>query len=167
MKRFIIDGYNLLRNSSLGVPQHLDLEGQREHLNRLLLSYANRTGYHLTVVFDGATSRTTNARVSKLLRIIFSQADKEADDIIREMIRKEKHPAELTVVSSDNAIQFTARDHGAGCLSSADFSRILRASAPTRDDAPEPPNGLKYDPNLNEDEIQYWKSLFDSGEDDE
>lgn len=167
MKRFIIDGYNLLRSSSLSFPQHLDLEGQREHLNRLLLSYANRNGYHITVVFDGATPNTTHSQENKLLHIIFSQADKEADDIIRAMIRKEKRPRQLTVVTSDNAIQFTARSHGVTCLTSVDFARILSASGAPRNDDPEPPNPVKYDPNLDDDEIRYWKSLFDNGEEDE
>ena len=52
MKRLLIDGYNLLNSRSFPVPEHLDLEGRRDHMIRILKSYAGRKAAKITLVFD-------------------------------------------------------------------------------------------------------------------
>ncbi len=164
----LIDGYNLLNSRAFLAPRQLDLEGQREHLLRLLHSYASRHRVQITVVFDNAEQMPQSRRVAHSLEAIFCRPGQEADEYIRRRIREEKAPGDLTVVSSDRVIRFTARDHGVTCLRSEEFCRLLRAdeltaSEPEEED-PHPP---KYDPNLSESEIEFWKRMFQQDADDE
>ena len=105
----IIDGYNVLHSRAFIAPAHLDLEGQREHLIRLLKSYAAKTGTHITVVFDNSQKPSSTIRQNKRLKLVYSLPGKEADDIIRQMIRSEKTPSSVLVVSSDRMIRFSAK----------------------------------------------------------
>lgn len=166
MKRFIIDGYNLLRCSELSLPNHLDLEGERDHLIKLLQSYASHNGKSITVVFDGASSHSERKAPTPNVRIIFSQAKKEADDVIRELIRSERHPEEVVVVSSDRAIKFSAKDHGLKPLSSEEFCRIYLFATHS---PPEEHHEIeeKYTPNLNETELEFWKRVFEEDNNDD
>jgi predicted RNA-binding protein with PIN domain len=174
MKRLLIDGYNLLNSRSFPVPEKLDLEGKREHLIRLLKSFAQGNGYKITLVFDNSQKPSRQTSYYKQIKIIFSAPGQEADEVIKQKIRREKSPENLTVVSSDLAIRFSAKDHGISSLSSEEFCQMMRSnprSAPSKKrgsanprttDFP-PGATAKYDSAIGEDEVQYWKQLFEKG----
>lgn len=178
MKRLLIDGYNLLNSPSFPVPEQFDLEGKREHLIRLLKSYAGRNHLKITLVFDNSQKPSRQVSGNKHLKIIFTSPQKEADDVIKEMVRSEKSSADLTVISSDLAIRFAAKDHGVSSLSSEEFSREMRAdhrapqpskgksNIPNSGDLPSSPTA-KYDSHIAEEEVQFWKKLFEKGGRDE
>lgn len=178
MKRLLIDGYNLLNSSSFPVPEQLDLEGKREHLIRLLKSYAGRNHLKIILVFDNSQKPSRQVSGSKHLKIIFTSPNKEADDVIKEMVRSEKSSADLTVVSSDLAIRFAAKDHGVSNISSEEFSREMRtdhrtpqpskgkSKTQTSDDRSSSPTA-KYDSHIAEEEVQFWKKLFEKGGENE
>lgn len=162
MKKYIIDGYNLLKSSAFNVPLNLSLEDQRNHLIRMVKSFSQSEQCEVLIIFDNSLSFTTNRNIgSGRIRIKFTKASMEADDLIKKIIRNEKNPARLIIVSSDRAIQYTAKDHGATSLSSEDYYRIVEKREPSaRDTNISDINEEKYDPNLGEKEIQYWKELF-------
>lgn len=178
MKRLLIDGYNLLNSSAFPVAGQLDLEGKREHLIRLLKSHAGRNRLEVILVFDNSQKPARQVTGNKHLKIIFTSPKKEADDVIKEMVRSEKSSADLTVVSSDLAIRFAAKDHGVSSLSSEEFCREMRAdhqtpqpskgksNAPGSGNIPSAPTA-KYDSQIAEDEVQFWKKLFEKGGGDE
>ncbi|MEC4685874.1 MAG: NYN domain-containing protein [Nitrospirota bacterium] len=120
----IIDGYNLI-----GI-QHRDLESERNELVKRLIRYRGVLGHDITVVFDGhggVSSRET-VRVDGGVRIIFSRIAKKADDVIKEMLVREKKF--FIVVSSDRDVADFTWAHGSVPVGSADFlgklSRALR-----------------------------------------
>jgi predicted RNA-binding protein with PIN domain len=176
MKRLLIDGYNLLNSRSFPVPEKLDLEGRRDHMIRVLKSYAQSTDSGITLVFDNSQKPSRQISFSKHIKIIFSAPGQEADDVIKQKIRREKSPEGLTVVSSDLSIRFSAKDHGVSSLSSEEFCRMMHSghrsdsSQKSASANPRPANSAptaKYDSEIGEDEVQFWKKLFEKGKTDE
>ncbi|NOX38609.1 MAG: hypothetical protein GXO78_13850 [Calditrichaeota bacterium] len=168
-EKILIDGYNLLHSPAFHTPLNLDLEGQRDHLIRLLYSYANQHGVEVVVVFDSSLQTNNRRFQARRVKVIFSAPHQEADDVIRQLIRQEKNAHHLVVVSSDQAIRFTASDHGARSWSSEEFCRQL-FSPPTpaepADSELEKARG-KYEPDLSDQEIQEWMDLFNREDTDD
>ncbi|MCK6621000.1 MAG: NYN domain-containing protein [Calditrichaceae bacterium] len=166
-KRLLIDGYNLLNSRSFPTPAHLDLEGQRDHLARVLNSYAAKKNLRVTLVFDNSQKPSREVSRHKRLKIMFSAPGQEADDLIKKLIRQEKTPAELTVVSSDRAIRFAAKDHGVSSLSSEEFCSLMRSDGGSGSSAVTAAQVAKYESEMGEEEVQFWKNLFERKRRDE
>ncbi len=169
MKRILIDGYNLLHSKSFHVPRYLDLEGKREHLLRMLQTYAAQNGTQLIIVFDNSQKFAQRFTPKKNIYIIFCNPGQEADEVIKKMVRKEKKRDTLTVVSSDRAIRFSAKDHGVTSLSSEEFCTIMSAGAarPSSPSSQQSVPSKKYDSNIGDDEVRFWMNLFDRDREDE
>jgi len=167
MKHIIIDGYNLLNSPNLEFPSHLNLEGKRNHLISLIQEYARREGSEIIVVFDSSENIRVKSSPDGSVKVRFSPPDKEADDVIKEMIRKTPNPQNLTIISSDRAIQFTARSHGCRCLSSWYFATMLVSSDEKNAPDSDFPATNKHDPQLSDNEIEMWKRLFEQDSTDE
>jgi len=169
MVKYIIDGYNLLNSPAFSAPLNSNLEQRRDHLIRLTKSNSQFERCEVIIVFDNSMfSRTSKFSASGKVQIRFTQPSMEADEFIKKLIRKEKNPARLIVVSSDRAIQFAAKDHGARTLSSEDYCRMFgRKAFPFSNNIDPGLNNEKYDPKLGEKEIDYWKRLFEQDGDDE
>lgn len=165
MKKYIIDGYNLLKSSAFNAPLNLSLENQRNHLIRMIKSYSKFEQCEVLIIFDNSSSfKTERSAGTGRVQIKFTKSSMEADELIKKIIRKEKIPANLIVISSDRAIQYAAKDHGATSLSSEDYYRLIaKKQQSTRDANTTHFAREKYDPNLGEKEIQYWKDLFQKG----
>lgn len=181
MRKYIIDGYNLLNSPAFNAPLNSNLEQRRDHLIRVIQSNSQFEQCEVVVVFDNSKfPKTSGFSASGRVRIRFTQPSMEADELIKKIIRKEKDPARLIVVSSDRAIQFAAKDHGATILSSEDYCRLAVRRSPhaagrSGIKKTSPPSGKikpgfnyeKFDPNLDEKEIQYWKRLFEQDDEGE
>lgn len=158
----------MLKASNFQVPSHLDLEGQRDHLISILETYARKSGAHITLVFDSREPLPVTTRPSSRLVVKFSPPGKEADDVIKEWIRRAKNTRSLTVVSSDNAIRFTARDHGARSLTSNEFHNLIQHSLHSPAEPRKPPEREKFEPSeMDENELNYWKRLFEEDQEQE
>ncbi|GBE36742.1 YacP-like NYN domain protein [bacterium BMS3Bbin07] len=124
ISHIIIDGYNLIGT------QHWDLESRRNELVKRLIRYRGLLGHDITVVFDGhgGVSSKETVKVDGGVRIIFSRIAKKADDVIKEMLVREKKF--FIVISSDREVADFAWSHGSVPVGSADFlkklSRALR-----------------------------------------
>ncbi len=127
ISRLIIDGYNLIGT------QHRDLEFRRNRLVKRLIGYRRILGHDITVVFDGhgGISSKETVRVDGGVRIIFSRIAKKADDVIKEMIVREKKF--FIVVSSDREVADFAWSHGSVPVGSADFLGKLNSALRGRD----------------------------------
>ena len=171
MEHIIVDGYNLLKCKTLEMPAGFDLEGQRDFLIRRLLTFCAQRCCKMTVVFDNSQLPPSAKSLHSTLKIIYASPGREADDVIKKMVRNAKKPANLTVITSDRAIRFTAKDHGVSNLSSQEFARMMRTAtdAQSQNDPPETQRGIsaKYHADIGEDEVRYWKALFEKDRDDE
>jgi len=162
-KKIIIDGYNLLRCDAWPVTKERDLEGQRDDLIRQLQTYAAKQGDSIVVVFDNSSGAMKQIHHGSLLKIVYSPASKEADEVIQQMIRKAPSARNIVVVSTDRAIRNTAKDHGAVSMRSESFCNMLLSQETNTSYS----TSTEEDKELSAEEVEYWKRLFEEGGDNE
>ena len=158
-KKIIIDGYNLLHCSAWPATKDRDLEGQRDNLIRQLQTYAARQGESIVVVFDNSRGAMKQILHGSLLKIVYSPASKEADEVIQQMIRKAPNTRNIIVVSTDRAIRNTAKDHGAISMRSESFCHLLFSNETNTSYS----TTSEEDKELSAEEVEYWKRLFEEG----
>lgn len=151
----LIDGHNLIGK----MPDlRLDDPDDEEKLLLRLRAYRARTAKRLVVYFDPGISYQSPARQSKGgISIRQAGTGQRADGLMIRDLRRHHNPRELTVVTSDRAIQRVARQHNARVIDSATFAAEL-SRPPEKDE-------ISDTPPFTEEEIQEWLLIF--GQSDE
>lgn len=128
---YIIDGYNLIKQTSLLSSKTLE-EG-REGLIQLIRKN-NLTGSprnEVTIVFDGRKD-VVSPRTEKIFKIIF--ACESADDKIKKMISSSENPNRIILVTNDKELIFFARSYRAGTCGISEFlNKISRRENKTNE----------------------------------
>jgi predicted RNA-binding protein with PIN domain len=118
----IVDGYNLIRQSSqLQMLDAMDLQAGREALLALLAHYRSRSHHRITVVFDGwqgGDLKESRDRHQGLL-IVYSRRGERADEVIKKLLHQERQRA--LVVTSDREIQIYADQVKAAWINAGQF----------------------------------------------
>ena len=136
--RYLIDGNNLLH------AVHAQGRGPavgREGLCKLVAGWARRCRAEVTLVFDGFTPRTGLAQQLQQpgITVRFS-GPRSADTVIENDVAESATPAEITVVTTDRAIQHEVRYRRARTVDSDAFVAELYPPPPDRHPpAPRPP----------------------------
>ncbi|UCD82420.1 MAG: NYN domain-containing protein [Desulfobacterales bacterium] len=122
----IIDGYNLIRQSSrLSILDLQDIQLGREALVDMLAAYKKFKAHRITVVFDGTglplVSRQRDRQ--KGITIVYSHNGESADAVIKKMARREGPKA--LVVSSDQDIVRSVAAWGVTAINARDFESKL------------------------------------------
>ncbi len=106
---FIIDGYNLIKQTS--VLNKIKLKDSRLALIRFLSVYRPQGSLNnqVTVVFDGESGDFYSRRIQNI-EVIFSRSQ-SADEKIKMLIRKAHNPKNVVVVTNDREI----RSYVCGC----------------------------------------------------
>ena len=121
----IADGYNI----SMEAWPQLDGSAQRSSLLNMLSALQARTSALVHVVFDGEGTGSRPAVGAPLaVRVHFSKAEVEADDLILEMVAGLPTDQPVVVVSSDRRVQDGARLLGANVVSSGQLLALTRNS---------------------------------------
>jgi predicted RNA-binding protein with PIN domain len=130
----LVDGYNLLHVSGLfgraGAPPTLE-QSRLALLEFLAARLPAPLRKKTTVVFDAAAappglpSQVEHAEIA----VRFAPRKQTADDLIADIISQETDPRHLTVVSSDHAVQRSARQRGAKFVDSEVWFRELKQSS--------------------------------------
>ncbi len=127
--RVLIDGYNLLLNSTLFEDEkRLAMELARDELIDRLGRYKKVRGHRITVVFDGtrAPRRPDEKRGYRGVQVVFSQPGVTADQIITSMLRGSG--SGVLVVTDDRGLGEAVARSGAGTISVQEFlGRMLMA----------------------------------------
>lgn len=119
----IVDGYNVTME---GWPA-LDRHGQRSSLVSALGGVQARVPAAIHVVFDGdAEGRRPAVGAPLPVRVHFSPADTEADDVILSMVAGLPTDTPVLVVSSDRRVAEGARRLGANSVRSSVLLELLR-----------------------------------------
>lgn len=154
----IIDGHNLigkLPNISLSDPD------DEAKLVRVLENYhAMHLHEAILVVFDpGHTGGWTELQHGAGVQVRFAPRGSTADAVIVKLVRQEKKPRRITVVSSDNAIRKAAREHGAKTIASEAFVVKLREQTHPRKRRPAalPPEAREKPSDA---DVEYWSKFF-------
>jgi predicted RNA-binding protein with PIN domain len=159
MNKIIIDGYNLAHKHPQLSPwlKKGDTEKTIRLLINWLLQIPNAKSRQIILALDGKRGFFNEHNYSANIKLIFSQKPQTADDIIRNFIRNANNPSEITVVSSDNEIIYTAQDHGAKSIKSEIFIREQNKK-PAAQKSSSTPNSEKYNPeNI---DVDYWLKQF-------
>lgn len=128
--RWLIDGYNVIRRDpELHAHEAASLEAGRAALVMLLARVASRVSDNFTIVFDGAR-RTGGAPSPGRVQVMFSRPPETADDVLRRLAGTLREGA--VVVSSDRAVQDSARRGGSVAVSAEAF--LEAATGPTEVD---------------------------------
>ena len=120
----IIDANNLAGKLNL-----LGEEAFDEKLIQLLSQYKTKTGYRITVVYDGTkgiSSLQTYEHISGI-EVIYSRSGETADEVIKRLVEESKNPAEILVASSDREIKEYAQSCGAYVVSARELYKKLSA----------------------------------------
>jgi predicted RNA-binding protein with PIN domain len=146
----LIDGHNLIGK----LPDlQLDDPDDEDKLLVRLRAYRARTGKHLVVYFDPGIAYQSPARRSKGgISVRQAGTGQAADELMVRDLRRHHDPRELTIVTSDRAIQRAARQHGARVIDSATFAAEL-SRTPEQDEPPD-------QPPLSEEEVREWLEIF-------
>jgi predicted RNA-binding protein with PIN domain len=151
----LIDGHNLIGK----IPGlRLDDPDDEEQLLIRLRTYRARTGKRLVVYFDPGEAYQSPTRRSKGgISVRQAGSGQRADDLMIRDLRRHYNPPELTVVTSDRAIERVARQLKARVIDSATFATEMSRPPQKEDSSDMPP--------LPEEEIREWLEIF--GQSDE
>jgi hypothetical protein len=118
----VVDGYNV---SMLAWPEAPVAE-QRERLFGALTEFQLRTRVGVTLVFDGANVPGVRPPRRPGLRVVFSAAGQEADEVVVEEVAARPLEVPVLVISSDAWVRDRAEALGAQVLPSTIFLALLR-----------------------------------------
>jgi predicted RNA-binding protein with PIN domain len=158
--RYLIDGYNLAHAAGI-LTARLRAAHQLEQARATLLLRL-RQGHGaavaaVTVVFDSGGPRRPRAPAEQDhqgVRVIFAAAS--ADDLIEELIDKDRGPHELTVVSDDRRLRAAAKRRGCVALGCLDYLEQL--AHPPAERAEPPPEPAK--PTAGLEDQEQWLAAF-------
>ncbi len=122
----LIDGYNLLHAAGLAKPRYAAGELQRRRarlLGRLHDLMADEQLARTTIIFDARLNPPPERPDPPAgpVTVIFSPRDREADDVVEELLARHATPRQVLVVSSDHRLHRAARRRGATAIDSERF----------------------------------------------
>ena len=156
----LIDCFNLIYKFSEleGLMYENRLNEAKSGLLKILHSYKNkRKNVVIHAFFDGKKNIGSEVRQedSDGIKIFFSH-DLTADHLLKQFIRSNPNPSDLTVVSSDNDIIFYSKRFKCKIQKSEEFAKLVNDFLSVEPEKPEKESEV----NLTGREIEYWKDLF-------
>jgi len=133
--RWVLDGYNVIRRDpDLRARESDSLEAGRAALLALVARITRTCSDSFTVVFDGARRSPGGAPGGGRVQIVFSRPPETADDVLRRLAAELREGA--VVVTSDRAVQTSARRVGAVAVTAEAFLAAATAPAAAPADVP-------------------------------
>jgi predicted RNA-binding protein with PIN domain len=158
---YLIDGHNLIPKIS-GLS--LSVINDEEQLIELILEFCRRRRKQAEIFFDNSPSGQPRSQNFGLVIARFIRQGQIADDAIQaRLARLGKNARNWTVVSSDQAVQASARSARAHYISSEVFAQQIEqvlSGAP-------PDSGKGSEATLSSEELNDWLDLFGGDGEDE
>ena len=121
--RYLIDGYNLLH--AMGLARKHGGRAAWDRARRVLLDWlADRHGTSagdVTIIFDAQNSLGGVVEERHRGLRVLRDRGRTADDMIEDLLREEKSPETLTVVSNDGRVREAAKRRGAAVLKCGEY----------------------------------------------
>jgi predicted RNA-binding protein with PIN domain len=150
--QYIIDGHNLIPNIRGLTLSDLDDE---QALIDLLTPFLRAKKSRAMVFFDRAGTGLAGQRNFGLIKAVFVPAGQTADSAIANYIRQIKGASQNhTLVSSDRAVQASARSYHAMVLTSQEFSKLLQIYYEGE------PQAAPAERELSPEKVKQWEDLF-------
>lgn len=156
--QLIVDGFNLIyKFPDLEALMYISqLQAAEKGLIEKLKIYQQITNDKIRVIFDGKKNINDTTESEKSGKIIINYShDYSADFLIKELVKQDKNPRMLTVITSDKDILFYINRFNAKHITSEDFAKKYASviEAHERKDIPEKPE-------QNEAEQHFWEKIF-------
>lgn len=144
--RLLVDGYNLMY--AIGAIQHGDLrpnalqQGRDRLLNQLSQGLPSERRGLVWVVFDSevAPKDLPDHWTRQGMQVVFSRGWMSADEMLQAIIAVHHSPKQLSVLSSDHAVQRRAIARGAKAFDSEHWEQavasVVATSTSNRDESP-------------------------------
>jgi predicted RNA-binding protein with PIN domain len=157
---YLIDGHNLIPK----IPgQTLRDPDDEQALIELLQEFCRRRRKEVEIYFDGAPPGQPRAHNFGAVKARFVRHGSSADEAIRERLgRLGRSARNWTVVSSDRAVQTSARAARAAFLPSEVFAEQIMLAIQESNDSP----SARSEASLSEDELDDWLEFFHAGPED-
>lgn len=159
-KRILIDGFNLIYK----FPQlaehmyHGELNKAMDGLIEILAEYKSKKKKSIAVVFDGKKEEGSSLQREKRsgMKVLYSH-DYSADFVIMNMIKNDKEPKMITVITSDKEILFFLNRYYTPSIKSEDFAEMIVSELEEKEKLqPEKDENIE----LSEDELSFWQKMF-------
>jgi len=150
---YLIDGHNLIAR----LPD-IDLEDPDDEAQLVikLRGFVAKHGKKCTVVFDGGIPGGYSKMSNKSVKVIFASAFRSnADNLIKERIKKIPDARNWTIVSSDNDVLNFARRHKMKAQTSVQFVQTLQRKPRVQDS-----RGESLHVHVTKDEVDEWLDIF-------
>ncbi len=157
MKKFVIDGHNLIPK----VPgiRLQDVEDENR-LIEMINEYCRLSRSQVDLFFDGAPLPGQPGKKTGLVHPHFVRKGYSADDAIIEYVKKNQNPGNLlTVVSSDYRVATAARNAGCEVVTSETFAAEMRRVF----SSPRATQELR-DKKLSDSEVASWLEEFQNNQ---
>ena len=161
---YLIDGHNLI-----GQLPDLSLKDPNDEakLVQKLIGFAARQQKRIVVVFDsglpGGKSRLSTGQIE----VVFASARSNADNVMKERIKRARDPGQWVVVSNDREVLSAARERRMTTLTSADFAPQLRpVQTPLKKKKSVEDAGEASEVHISAAEVEAWLKIFKSHEDE-
>ncbi|HDQ00401.1 MAG TPA: hypothetical protein ENN22_14635 [bacterium] len=157
---YIIDGYNFIYDiPRFRKAMDTTLELSRELLVSFLRGYLSVHKVKITLVFDGDAKSINQPQFRSDVRmsVVYSKYPQKADDLIKQIIERQKNKKSLFLVSKDTELITFSKHHGANVIAPFQFFSLAESHAG------QDMMDQKYNPTLSEAELTEWLKIF--GED--
>ncbi len=118
----VIDAYNVLKQI---MPSRDISERQRTHFIMQMAQYAKMKKHTVVVVFDGGPYHWPSRTHEHGVLVIYSGAQKSADNVIQDYIQEYKNKKPL-LVSSDRELCAGVSEKGVMSIGASEFYRIVK-----------------------------------------
>ena len=158
---YYIDGHNLIPKIQ-GI--RLSDDHDEQELLERLQEYARLSRKKLTVFFDKAPDNKTRSETYGTLRVVYVTHNTKADEEIIDRVSKagKNRAAEITVVSSDQHVQWQCHQAGAKTLNSEQFAQEMNRTFSSGPRTAKGSNSrpLRAEPKLSAREVDEWLKIF-------
>lgn len=128
----IVDGHSVIFGwSELRAKHNRNTAAAREELIRQLTSYQDISDVNVVLVFDGQGSKVSEHSERGGIQIFYSRSNQTADSIIERLVAKYGKTYQMTIATSDRAIQQTAISFEGGFIDVDQLQDLLDDAAKT------------------------------------
>ncbi len=126
----IVDGHSVIFGwPELRARHDRNTGAAREELIRLLRDYQDTSSVNVVLVFDGRGSQVGQQNDPGDIQIFYSRSNQTADSIIERLVAKYGARHQMTIATSDRAIQQTAVSFEGGFIDVDELQRLLDEAA--------------------------------------
>jgi predicted RNA-binding protein with PIN domain len=141
-----------------------NLRGAMKGLLDILKDYRAAAGKTIIIMFDGKKEEGLELMHEKSGGMdVYYSLDRIADFLIKDYIRQDKHPDQVTVVTSDKELVSYANRFRSQVILSENFAELVTKTLEPEPKEEEINPEKKADVNLSRDEVSFWEKLFSKG----